>query len=230
MMFEKRSVEFTMTNTSQIRFKFDWTTKQFGAIKTNYASSHSCPFNVEPSSGFLDAGESATFVANFVPEEVDEFSAHLVCDIPFLKQMNPPDIRVTGRSRRPVCHFYLETSDYLTANRRHPDFTDPLPKDVRVVEICASKLKKLYTKKFGILNTTDTPYEVTWERIDKNDDDFCPIICSYPRALISSGKQHMAQFSYRAVSAKTVESLWLFSIPEYNIHITFLFVGKMVPR
>ena len=89
----------------------------------------------------------------------------------------------------------------------------------------------MYTKQFGILNTTDTPYEVTWERIDKKDDDeYCPIICSYPRALVSSGKKHIALFSYRAVSVKTVESLWLFSIPEYNIHITFLFVGKMMPQ
>lgn len=231
MMFEKRSVEFTMTNTSQIRFNFSWAAKQFSTTKTNYASSHSCPFLVEPASGSLDAGETATFVANFLPEEVDDFSAHLMCEIPFLTQMEPPDIHVTGRSRRPVCHFYLETSDYLTANRRHPDFTEPLPKDVRVVEIYASKLKKMYTKQFGILNTTDTPYEVTWERIDKKDDDeYCPIICSYPRALVSSGKKHIALFSYRAVSVKTVESLWLFSIPEYNIHITFLFVGKMMPQ
>ncbi|OHT16514.1 hypothetical protein TRFO_41759 [Tritrichomonas foetus] len=231
MMFEKRSMEFTMTNTSQIRFEFNWRARQFGSLRTNYADSHPCPFTVEPSSGFLEADQVQTFTVNFIPEEVDDFSAHLVCDIPFLTQLDPPDIYVTGRSRRPVCHFYLETSDYLSAGRRHPDYTDPLPDDVRVIEMFAYELKKSTTKKFGILNATDTPYEVFWERVirDKKDTN-CPITCDYPRALISSGRKHIAQFSYNAVSVKTVESLWIFQIPEYKIRITFLIVGRMMPH
>lgn len=227
MMFEKRTLEFQMTNTSQISFDFKWRVKTFDSFKTDYSSSHTCPFSIQPPFGSIEADQTTTFLVNFVPEEVDDFSAQLICDIPYLTELPPPEICVTGRSRRPVCHFDLETSDYISAGRRHPDYTDPLPENIKVIEMFAFDLNKNTIKKFGILNTTNTPYEVTWERISKGD---CPITCDTPHALISSGRKHMAQFSYKAVSVKTVESLWVFSIPEYHINITFLIVGRMMPR
>ena len=230
MMFEKRTMDLIMTNTSQVKFDYNWISQTYRSISHPDAS-QVCPFSVEPQIGSIDAETSQTFKINFNPEEVDDFSATLICNIPNLTQLEPPRIHVMGRSKRPVCHFYLETSDYLSSGRRHPDYNDPLPDDIRVIEMFAYELKKSTTTKFGILNATDKPYEVTWQRLDVSNNGLdSSIFCDTPNALISSGRKHIAQFSYKPVSAKTVESLWLFSIPEYDIHIKFLIVGRMMPR
>jgi hydrocephalus-inducing protein len=111
MMFETRIVEFKITNPSQIRFEYTWVTKQFGSLRTSYALFHASPFAISPSSGYIEAGQTTTFRATFAPQEVDDFSAHFRCDISFLDQMDPPHLYVSGRSRRPICHFNLKPSD-----------------------------------------------------------------------------------------------------------------------
>ncbi|OHS93646.1 hypothetical protein TRFO_11642 [Tritrichomonas foetus] len=240
MMFETRISTVTIKNTCQIRFDYTWDTSVFGSMHTNYASSHKSPFSVAPCSGYIEPGESTTFKVMFSPEEVDDFTSHLVCDIPYLSAMPRPEIYVTGISRRPICHFNLETSDYLSAGRRHPDYTETLPEGVKVIELFSKGIGQKTTKKFEIINTTETPYEILWER----KSDFCnthtlqlkntalcePINCETPRTMISSGKRHIATFSYVPGSVKTIESLWEFKIPEYGVHIPLLIVGRIMPH
>jgi hydrocephalus-inducing protein len=98
-------------------------------IRTEYTKLYTSPFSVEPATGFIEAGQVTTFMAKFCPEEVDDFTATLKCEIPFLGEQPPPELNVSGRSRRPLCHFNIKMSDYLSAGRRHPNYTDPLPAD-----------------------------------------------------------------------------------------------------
>lgn len=225
MMYQKRSYEVKLTNTSGIRFEYTWAVEDFKAIRT---ASQNVPFSVIPSTGFIDAGSSTTFSVNFEPEEVDDFTAKLVCQIPYLSQMEPPAIIVSGLSRRPLCHFNVEMSDYISAGRRHPDYTDVLPEDIRVVELFSTGIGKRATKKFEVINPTASSYEVNWSKVGaQNAKD--PIVCDTPAALVSSGKRYMVAFSYLPTSSRIVESQWDFHIPEHGVTVHFLIVGRIVP-
>ena len=117
-------------------------------------------------------------------------------------------------------------SDYISAGRRHPAYNDPLPEDIRVVEIFAKGIGSKTVKKFDLINPTSMPYEIKWTKGDKST---APIKCVVPQALVSSGKRYSVGFSYTPKSVKTVESLWIFTIEQHNIRIPFLIVGKIMP-
>jgi hydrocephalus-inducing protein len=170
---------------------------------------------------------STVFRVRFLPEEVDDFKAQLVCDMPYLSQMPPLVINVTGFSRRPLCHFAIETTDYISAGRRHPDYTYSLPDEVRVIEIFAKAVGSRTSKRFEILNPTSAAYEVAWHII--NDSANGQIICDNPSAFVSSGRRHMASFTYVPTSVKTVEALFDFLIPEHNVKVPLLVVGRIMP-
>ena len=227
MMFEKRIISFKIANTSQIRFEYSWVTTEFTALRTAYQLYHPCPFSIEPQSGCIEAGQTTKFSAIFMPEEVDDFMAKMKCDIPFLHKVTPPEISLTGRSRRPICHFNIKMSDYLSAGRRHPNYTDQLPDGVKVIEMFARKIGEKTTSTFEIINTTETPYEVMWTRVGDRGDE--SVTCNTPRVFISSGKRHVASFSFEPTSVKTIESLWHFSVPEHEINIYLLIVGRIMP-
>ena len=225
MMYQSRFVEIKMTNTSLIKFEYSWELERFSALRTDYARVRKPCFSVTPSTGTIPGGASKIFRVRFSPEEVDDFTAEYKCKIPFLVQLPAPLLQVSGISRRPLCHFNVETSDYLT--RRHPAYSDiPLPDDVTVIEIFSKKAGIKTIKKFEIVNPTSLPYEVKWTKVD----DSTAIKALNPSALISSGKRYSFAFEYSPVSNKTVESLWTFAIPVHKITRHILFVGKIVPE
>ena len=235
MMFETRIANVTIKNTSKIRFDFCWNNEIFGSLRTDYALTMRSPFSVVPKTGFIEPGEVTTFQVLFSPKEVDDFTSHIICELPSLPSnlhSQQPEIYVTGRSRRPICHFDLETSDYLSASRRHPDYTQNLPEGVKVMEILSKGVAEKSTKKFQVVNTTEAPYEIIWSRFyttnDGGIDD--PISCETQRVVISSGRRQMITFSYLPTSAKTVESLWEFKIPEHGVTIPLLVVGRVIPH
>jgi hydrocephalus-inducing protein len=227
MMFEKRVTQATITNTSQIRFDYKWLATKFVSLWTDYSATRPCAFSVQPSAGFVDPGQTTTFQVQFAPEDVDDFSAVLVCDIPHITRgMEPPTIQVSGRSKRPLCHFNLETSDYLTAGRRRPDTGEPLPEGVRVIELFSKGIGQKTIKRFEVINTTETSYEIGW--VAKTPHQ--AIVCETPVVMISSGRRHIAAFSYAPASVKTVEALWEFRIPEFGVNVPLLVVGRIMPH
>ena len=228
MMFETRTVEVTIKNTCNIRFDYAWQTTKYMTMGSDYALTHKSPFSIMPQSGFIESGNETVFKISFSPEEVDDFSSILVCDIPFLADIDPPMVHVTGISTRPLCHFRVELSDYISAGRRHPDYTYTLPDDVRVIELFTSRIGKRALKKFQVINTTSHPYEVVWKKDPNNSND--SIICETPVALVSSGTAYPMAFSYLPTSVKTVESFWTFTIPEHHVSVPFLFVGRLMPK
>ena len=203
--------------------------KDLVALKTNYVEMNGSPFKVLPESGFVEPGATAVFRIVFSPLEVDDFSAKLVCQIPYLAQeQSPPIVNITGFSRRPLCHFDVTMSDYISAGRRHPDYTYPLPDGIKVMEIFSGKVGLRNIKKFAIINATNEPYETRWINISDNSNG--AIACITPQALISSGKKYQMSFSYTPASVKTVESLWEFQIPAHQISVKLLVVGRIMPH
>jgi hydrocephalus-inducing protein len=227
MMFQSRMAEAKVTNISQIRFEYRWILEKLDCLRTDYAREHVLPFSVLPTSGYIEAGQSTTFQVSFAPEEVDDFKAVLLCDIPFLSQMQPLRIQVTGFSRRPLCHFNAVFCDYISGGRRHPDYTYPLSDDVKVVEIFAKGVGARTLKKFDIINPTSAAYEIIWTLI--NDSANGQVNCEIPNAIVSSGRRHVATFSYLPTSVKTVEALFEFHIPEHNVRVPLLVVGRIMP-
>ena len=139
-----------------------------------------------------------------------------------------PEIYVSGYSQRPLVHFDVDLSDYITAGRRHPDYSYPVPEDIRVIELFSSGIGKTSCKKIIVINPTANPYEITWTNDTEHSS---PVItCDSTRALVSSGKKYTISFSFKPNSLKAVESLWNFSIPEYGVDIPFLIVGKIMPH
>jgi hydrocephalus-inducing protein len=163
----------------------------------------------------------------FAPEEVDDFSAVLVCDIAHMtKGAEPPAIQVSGRSKRPLCHFNVETSDYLTSGRRRPDGGEQLPEGVRVIELFSKGIGQKTRKRFEIINTTETPYDICW--VAQGEPG--AITCETPNTIISSARRHVASFAYSPTSVKTVESLWEFTVPEFGVKVPLLVVGRIMPH
>jgi hydrocephalus-inducing protein len=136
--------------------------EKLDCLRTNYARDHISPFSISPTSGYLEAGQSTTFRLLFIPEEVDDSKAVLLCNIPFLSQMQLLRIHVTGFSRRPLCHFNAILSDYISGGRRHPDYTYPLRDDVKVIKIFAKGVGARTLKKFDIISPTSAGYEIVW--------------------------------------------------------------------
>jgi hydrocephalus-inducing protein len=147
--------------------------------------------------------------------------------IPFLSAMDPAVVRVTGLSRRPLCHIDVPMCDYISAGRRYPAYNDPLPDDVRVVEVFSRKIGLKTEKSFDVINPTSMPYDIKWHRADKSDKRI--VQCLTPQAVVSSGRRYRVKFAYTPVSVKTVESQWVFAIQEHNITIHFLIVGRIMP-
>jgi hydrocephalus-inducing protein len=226
MMFESRVVEVKLSNIAQIKFDYVWHLTKLTSLQYGDSRSQKSPFDITPRSGSIEAGQVGLFRVTFSPEDVDDYTAHLVCEIPHFNS-DLPDIFVSGLSRRPICHFNVEMSDYLSAGRRHPDYLYSVPQDVRAFEIFSSGIGQPSTKKFEIINPTAQPYEVFWAADPEHGS---PVIkCEYPRMLISSGKRANVVFSFIPVSVKTVESLWVFTIPEHYVKVTFLIVGRIMP-
>jgi len=226
MMYETRVYTVVLANTSHIKFSYSWYLQNllFHRGTNNNASQ---PFSIEPSKGSISPGQSQSFIVKFSPKDVDEYSAVYRCDIPYLFNLNPPIINLVGFSKRPLCHFNIEISDYLSSGRRLPEFGGILPPNVRVIEVIANKMNTQSIKCIELINTTNLAYEITWTNI--SDYSTSTIDCDIRFALVSSSKVFPIRFYYTPNSMKTVESLWLFEIPQYDLKVHFLIVGRFVP-
>jgi hydrocephalus-inducing protein len=222
MMYQPRSAEFHLTNLSQVRLEYDWFLQRYESLRTDYATTRPPVFTIEPGSGYIEAGQTTTFRAVFSPLDVDDFLAEFVAKIPYLTTESPK-IMMTGLSRRPLCHFNVQVSDYLT--RRHPDFTYQLPEDVKTIEVFSTDVKVKSVKKVEVINPTATPYEATWTLLQDNAGG--TIVSESRASLLSGGKPHIFLFTYTPATPKVVECLYTFEIPVHNIKVVFLFVGRV---
>ncbi|KAG8437289.1 hypothetical protein GDO86_008117 [Hymenochirus boettgeri] len=194
------------------------------------------PFSVYPSAGMIPAGGAQEFLIKFSPLEVGEFVGHLACSIPNLTvNQQAPILLVKGCSRLPFCHFQLEDSDYISKARRNPELRGPhgapsgttLDPNTRVIEFNSVGIKTKNTRSFSILNPTSTPYSFVWSPEDPPSFQTPPSFrCLNDRGVIQPQKKVEVSFEFVPHVLDLTESFWSFTIPEQNITVPFLLVGK----
>ncbi|XP_059190373.1 hydrocephalus-inducing protein homolog [Centropristis striata] len=181
------------------------------------------PISIEPTVGAIEPGAVQNFTVRFSPLEVAQFQGRLVCSIPNLQDGDhAPCISVCGRSLLPFCHFDLEDSDYISGNRRNPEFRSPLDPNIRVIEFKSVGFTVPSTRCFSVVNPTSKPYSFKWRCEDTDGSPFC---CLTPCGTILPGKKVEVCFEYAAEQLDAVESLWSFTIETLSLSVPFLCVG-----
>jgi hydrocephalus-inducing protein len=140
-----------------------------------------------------------------------------------MNSLELPLVKLSGLSRRPLCHFNIPMSEYLT--KRHPEFSYRLPEGTRAVELYANELREKTTKRIEMINPTSKAYEGRWAVVSDNSEG--SIVCDNPTVVVSSGKRYVFMFSFCPVSPKIVESLWEFTVGDQELKVHFLFVGRL---
>ncbi|KAM7396206.1 hypothetical protein PAMP_019263 [Pampus punctatissimus] len=155
------------------------------------------PFSVEPSIGAVEPGGVQNFTVCFSPLEVAQFQGRLLCSVPNLQDGDQaPCISLCGRSLLPHCHFDLEDSDYISGNRRNPEFMDPLDPNVRVIEFNAVGFSAPTKRCFSVVNPTSKTYSFKWRCEDTGGS---PFHCLTPCGTILPGKKVEGFVSFRLV-------------------------------
>ncbi|KAG7229797.1 hypothetical protein INR49_012446 [Caranx melampygus] len=181
------------------------------------------PLTIEPSIGAIEPGSMQKFRIHFSPLEVAYYQARLVCSIPNLQDGDQaPCISVCGRSLQPHCHFDLEDSDYISGDRRNPEFREPLDPNTRVIEFKAVGLPVSSTRHFIVVNPTSKAYSFKWKCEDEGGS---PFNCLTPCGTIQPGKKVEMCFEYIAEQLDVVESSWSFVIETLSLSFPFLCVG-----
>ncbi|CAM5150043.1 unnamed protein product [Eretmochelys imbricata] len=190
------------------------------------------PFSMEPSSGIIPAGKKQQFLLKFSPLEVGEFEGHLLCSIPNLKPNHQcPVVAVKGRSLLPYCHFELEDSDYLTANRRNPELRGPrgaaLDPNTRVIEFASVGVHAWNSRTFMLVNPTNSTYSFQWA-CEQSEDlrEQSVFSCLTEMGQIRPEKKAEVTFEFIPQHLGITESFWTFTIAEQNISVPFLLVGN----
>ncbi|XP_048461536.1 hydrocephalus-inducing protein homolog [Rhincodon typus] len=194
------------------------------------------PFTVEPCSGTIAAMGTQEFKVKFIPLEVGEFEASLICSIPNLKEgLQGQVVAVKGRSLLPFCHFELEDSNYISGNRRNPELSGPggappgvtLDPNTRVIEFQAVGVNTTNRRSFYIMNPTNTDYSFQWVSESAPNVRVQPaFFCLTEKGYIAAGKKTEVSFQFVPQQLNITESFWSFIIPEQNITVPFLLCGN----
>ncbi|XP_062469968.1 hydrocephalus-inducing protein-like [Pezoporus occidentalis] len=196
------------------------------------AISGKSPFSVEPRSGTIPVGQKQLFQMKFSPVYVGDFESCMLCSIPNLTpNQKCPEVAVKGKSLMTNCHFELEDSDYLTANRRNPKLPDPketvLDHNTRVIEFVAIGVCSRSSRTFTVTNPTSSAYSFQWTCQDpeapRGQEAF---FCLTERGQIQPGKKAEMKFQFIPQHLDVTESFWIFTVPEQNISVPVLLVGN----
>ncbi|NXG37545.1 HYDIN protein, partial [Dromaius novaehollandiae] len=189
-------------------------------------------FAVEPCSGTIPASQEQVFQMKFCPVDVGEFESCMLCSIPNLQpNQKGPEVVVRGKSLLPHCHFELEDSDYITANRRNPDLRGPkgtmLDPNTRVIEFSAVGVCSRKSRAFLLMNPTSSTYSFQWTCQDPEAPREHPAFsCLTERGQIQPEKKVEIKFEFIPQHLDITESFWVFTIPEQSVSIPFLLVGN----
>lgn len=233
LMYQSRAHKFTLTNTSTTTLEFVWgmenTAPPLPAGKGLLEIPN--PFAVEPSEGIIPPGSSSTIDIRFSPLEVDDFYYVATASILHL----PPDVdplvlQLRGRSHRPVCHFELPHSDYLT--RRPLDMpgpdgeVKPLESSTRVIEMNSLGTHVKNTCRFTVINPMNVGYDFVWKPLGDGNPLFR---CATSKGLMLPGRRYEMVFEYTPGDPnENDESFWEFGIPQRGVTALFLVVGHVL--
>lgn len=190
------------------------------------------PFSVEPSSGIVPSGKAQRLKVKFSPLEAGDFEGNLFCQIPNLPPGEQgPVLSVKGQSSLPFCHFDLKDSDYLSGHRRNPDLRGPgggaLAPNTRVIEFSSVGIGGKNLRTFTILNPTSSTYSFCWISEEMESLQNPPAFtCLTEKGLVLPEKKAEIVFQFTPCHLHLSEAFWTFLIPEHNISVPFLLVGK----
>nr|XP_051703218.1 hydrocephalus-inducing protein homolog isoform X2 [Oryctolagus cuniculus] len=190
------------------------------------------PFSVEPSAGVVPVGKTQKLKVKFSPLDTGDFESTLYCQIPNLPPgMQGPVLVVKGRSFLPVCHFDLKDSDYISGHRRNPELRGsgaaPLDPNTRVIEFTSVGIGGKNLRTFTILNLTNSTYSFFWISEEQESLQNPPAFtCLTEKGFIHPEKKAEIVFQFIPLHLDITEALWTFLIPEHNISVPFLLVGK----
>ncbi|XP_036044752.1 LOW QUALITY PROTEIN: hydrocephalus-inducing protein homolog [Onychomys torridus] len=190
------------------------------------------PFSVDPSSGVVPVGKTQKLKVKFSPMDIGEFESTLYCQIPNLPSGEQGPMLVTkGRSILPFCHFDLKDSDYISGHRRNPELRGPgagaLDPNTRVIEFTSVGIGGKNLRTFTILNPTNSTYSFCWTSEETESLQHPPaFVCLTEKGVIHPEKKAEVVFQFLPAHLDITEALWTFSIPEHNISVPFLLVGK----
>ncbi|XP_057569314.1 hydrocephalus-inducing protein homolog [Hippopotamus amphibius kiboko] len=190
------------------------------------------PFSVEPVSGVVPVGKTQKLQVKFSPLEVGDFESSLFCQIPNLPPGEQgPVLSAKGRSSLPFCHFDLKDSDYISGHRRNPDLRGPsggaLDPNTRVMEFTSVGIGGKNLRTFTILNPTNSTYSFCWVSEETESLQNPPAFtCLTEKGLVLPEKKAEIIFQFTPFHLDISEAFWTFLIPEHNITVPFLLVGK----
>jgi len=229
-MYQTRVQKFTIKNEGKVDMilKWDW---QDSAGEPLQPTS----FSVVPPAGKIGPDESHEVSVRFSPLEVEDTELFLVSNIKNLsEEQQQKRILVRAQSIRPWCHFELEASDYITADRREPGpgSIEPdtsfgiIDTSTHVVEFKSLGTNIKNTRRFYVTNPTNIPYDFEWTCGDGRVGG--PFKNKHLKGRIVPGKKFEMVFEFTPEVTHTQESFWRFSIPEKNVEVFFLLVGITV--
>ncbi|XP_006860378.1 PREDICTED: hydrocephalus-inducing protein homolog [Chrysochloris asiatica] len=190
------------------------------------------PFSVEPSSGIVPVGKYQKIKVKFSPLDVGDFESNLLCQIRNLPPGEQGPVLVAkGRSLLPFCHFDLKESDYISGHRRNSELRGPsggtVDPNTRVIEFATVGIGGKNLRTFTIMNPTNAAYSFCWISDDIESLQNPPAFtCLTEKGFIHPEKKAEVVFQFTPLHLDITESFWTFLIPEHNIKIPFLLVGK----
>ncbi|XP_052022456.1 hydrocephalus-inducing protein homolog [Apodemus sylvaticus] len=190
------------------------------------------PFSVDPPSGTVPVGKTQKLKVKFSPMDIGEFESSLYCQIPNLPiGEQGPTLVTKGRSVLPFCHFDLKESDYISGHRRNPELrgpgAGPLEPNTRVIEFTSVGIGGKNLRTFTILNPTNSTYSFCWTSEETESLQHPPaFVCLTEKGIIHPEKKAEIIFQFLPAHLDITEAFWTFSIPEHNISVPFLLVGK----
>ena len=237
MMLQTRTFVFPLTNTGSVPMTYQW---RLASDDMKADPDVLLPFDVVPSAGTVAVGAAQDITVRFAPMEVGSWAASLSAQIDHADAKAPRiAIDIQGASTRPVCHFELAESDYLTSGRRTGDAAGPdgipgqLDPNTRVLELVCCGVGVITRAPFFVVNPTNADYELTWTcqssnallALDGRSISAGPFRCLSRSAVVQSGRKVQLVFEFTPTAVATVESFWTFTIPSHGISIPFLLVG-----
>ena len=226
LMYSTRVFDFKMKNDSLISMHYRWEfMDRHGDIDNGF-------YKIVPQNGTIKPDGEETFQVRFSPTEVEEDQTRrLTCQIANLNSnQEPPSVMVDSSTERPICHFELETSNYLST--RAGEIPEVDMAKLKVIEFESLGIKVKNKKRFYVVDPTATGYDFIWKRVDTdlggqtNAGNF--FTCAFEKGVILSGKKFEMIFEYKPEVPGLHESLWAFEIPTMKMKQYFLLVGKVV--
>jgi hydrocephalus-inducing protein len=226
MMYQSRIHTFKLRNPALVALHYDWS-----IIPRSTAALASAlpPFSVEPPTGTIAPGASATFTLRFEPMDAEDFEVKAVfaASSPDAPAGAPATsslvIAVSGRATRPVCHMDVPHTDYLS--QRSVDLLGPngergpLDASVRVLHIPSLGIGVRNPKRFYVVNSTNAAYDFAWEVTGTAAAASLgsTIKCLTPRGMIGAGKRFEMAFEFAPKAPVVSEAFYRFSIPGHNL-------------